>query len=44
MSLEAYDDFIYQLEGLKRRVYRAVKKDAQPPETVAPQPPDTPPA
>jgi hypothetical protein len=28
MSLEAYDDFIYQLEGLKRRVNRAVKKDA----------------
>lgn len=27
ITSEAYDDFVYQLEGLKRRVLRAVKKD-----------------
>jgi hypothetical protein len=27
MSAEAYEDFVYQLEGLKRRVSRAVRKD-----------------
>ena len=31
MSAEAYEDFIYQLEGLKRRVNRAVKKSAEVP-------------
>jgi hypothetical protein len=30
MSAEAYADFVYQLEGLKMRVNRAVKKDAVP--------------
>ena len=29
MSQEAYEDFVYQLEGLKRRVLRAVPKGSQ---------------
>lgn len=29
ISQEAYDDFVYQIEGLKRRVMRAVPKAAQ---------------
>jgi hypothetical protein len=29
MSAEAYEDFVYQLEGLKKRVNRAVRKDSQ---------------
>ena len=30
MSADAYEDFVYQLEGLKRKVCRAVRKDASP--------------
>lgn len=29
LSVEAYEDFVYQLEGLKRRVNRAVRKDTR---------------
>jgi len=36
MSAEAYEDFVYQLEGLKRRVGRAVRKE--PVETTLQQP------
>jgi hypothetical protein len=35
LSLEAYEDFVYQLEGLKRRVNRAVRKET--PEEVRSQ-------
>jgi hypothetical protein len=34
MSPEAYEDFVYQLEGLKRRVNRSVRKDTGAPSAV----------